>query len=491
MTHSSGRACPWCALVLAGAGVAGCDSRAVPPPRTVTGSLGVTYWPDGGKLAPVPVGDPSLAVRAHVVGAGGSDAVLDGTFAADGTFRIEGVPAGRYLLELASASASSVFFATESGEVDLGWDVLGRPDQRPVTVATPVTFELSGLRPTTAQDVVEVTSSNANVWDYIAPAGTLPAGVTAVSPVFDWSARRTNAVDGALGDRVLVHQLSAHVDPSTRLPYLAASAWAELPASFGVQEGTAQTVPVTLSPVADVGTLATTWRLQAFDDGLGDWPAGAMVVQHLLAVEAFAWTMDGGPEAAGYPDLLVVSAPPGAGDLSLALDYGRFLPAPWTEFLETRTTVRLAFRWQGATLTTLVTQGAIAPLGASPAAIAPAIGPARALRVAGRDGSVTQTGVGAAPELSWTAPRVGAADAYLVDVTRLDVSGTYLTALRVASFQTPETRLQLPQGMLAPGAWHVVSVQAFAAPAATLDTAPYRFHAPVASAGTTTAPFMP
>ena len=65
--------------------------------------------------------------------------------------------------------------------MDLGFDNLGRPDLRIATRPTPVTFELTGLAPTASQDLVEITSSNASIWERLAPQGTLAAGSTIVA----------------------------------------------------------------------------------------------------------------------------------------------------------------------------------------------------------------------------------------------------------------------------------------------------------------------
>ena len=104
-----------------------------------------------------------------------------------------------------------------------------------------------------------------------------------------------------------------------------------------------------------------------------------------------------------------------------------------------------------------------------------------------------RTGVGTGPLLAWTAPSRGPVDHYVVDVEQLAVSGTQITFIPVATFDTAETRAQFPGGTLTSSKQYVAWVTAIHEPTGHYATAPasYRRHFPQDIAQTATAPFSP
>ncbi|HET9158903.1 MAG TPA: hypothetical protein VFN91_19670, partial [Myxococcaceae bacterium] len=157
-----------------------CGGDSAPPTRRITGSRTLTYWMDSGKSPSIPSPDTQAPARIGARSLDGSINVST-TFDASGNFTLEGAPAGAYLLDFTTQGGVHHFYRTEAGNIDFGGDVLGRSDVRFPTQPTQITFDLSGLAPTDPQDVVEITSSNASVWERLAPQGTLSAGLDAAS----------------------------------------------------------------------------------------------------------------------------------------------------------------------------------------------------------------------------------------------------------------------------------------------------------------------
>ncbi|HVP59338.1 MAG TPA: hypothetical protein VMT11_02145 [Myxococcaceae bacterium] len=462
------------------------------PTRPVAGSRTVVFWSDTGKSVPLPSADtraPSTVVARTLDGKN----LVTASFDANGSFQLQGAPVGPYILELNSGSGARHFFRTEAAVVDLGADLLGRSNVQTTTQPTQVTFELSGLAAADPQDLVEITCSNAAVWDRLAPQGTLAGGVTSASVPFAWAARPTPLVSGSSGDVLYVHQLSTRVDPGSGLAYQAAQTWAADP-GLTVTAGLDQTTPVSLAPVSSSGRLTVSWRPSMFEAALTDWPAGTLIRQHSLFVEGIAWALDLGPAPrTGNPDLLMIQAGPGTPDATLDLPYGRFLPALWKERLQTYVTVRERFPYQGGTIFYSVRMAMQASMDALPAELAPTISPPRSLKVGGLDATQVRSGMGTGPVVSWTAPRNGTADYYAVDLEKLTISGTQVTFSSVATFHTTETSAQFPEGTLTSGTQVVAYVTAVREPTSHYATAPapYRRHFPQDIAQAATAPFSP
>jgi len=452
-----------------------------PPTRTIGGSRTVTFWSDLGKSAPQATSDTRAPATVVARSLDGKSAVT-AAFDANGTFQIDGAPAGPYLLEFNPGSGGERhFYRTEAAEIDLGGDVLGRSDLRVPTQPTQVTFELSGLAATDPQDLVELTSSNASIWERLAPQGTLASGLTTVSLPFDWAARPTPLLSGPSGDILYVHQLSTRVDPGTGLPYQVAQTWAQVDPATSVTAGVSQTVSLTLAPASSTGRLSVPWRPTQFEAAVTDWPPNTELLQHSLFIEGIAGQLDLGPgPRSGNPDLLELLAQPGTPDETLDLPYGRFLPALWKERLQAYVTVRLRFPYQGGTIYYGVRMAMQASMDALPSELAPTLRPPRSVLIGTASAYQVQSSVGTGPLLAWTAPSNGTPDYYVVEVFELAINGTQVSFVPVAGFYTAETRAQFPAGTLTSGKQYVAYLTAVREPTGHFATAPapYRRHFP-------------
>lgn len=480
--------------------------------RTVTGNRLVTFWPDGGALAPAVPADvlvpPLATVGAFAADGGGGVVLLPGTLAADGSYAIPNVPAGTFLLVVADGGGQVRLVATSASAVDLGFDRLGRPDAAPATLQTDVTWSLAGLDPwDPAGDQVQVVSSNAGVRDVAASGAQLAAGHTFGSVVENWAASPVGVAQTLLGagDAVWAHHLAARPTDAPGITCRAA-AHGLLLASAALADGQAATLPVdftgsTLVAVPFTGSVAVQWDLPAFEALLPAMGPGAAPVAsaHALRVGAspHALTAPAPVSRAGSPDLLLLEVPAGTPALDLgALAYGQYLPSPlWAE-------------WRGASFTAAVSYlapGATVPVGVAtsagrrepmipppPAPIAPAIGPPRSLTLGGLDATGALSGVGTVPVLAWMPPATGAASRYAVEILQLTLAaGTDSAVSRVATLVTGATAVTLPPGLLQAGGTYLARVTARAESPDAFDTAPMREAVTGSWASALTAPFAP
>src|SRR5439155_1020284 len=126
----------------------------------------------------------------------------------------------------------------------------------------------------------------------------------------------------------------------------------------------------------------------------------------------------------GAPDLVEVLSPPaGVTDLDLTFTYGNPFTTggtAWDEFVIARYEFHVPVLAQGATSPSPLTAVLdvdipVASLMAT-GNITPALSPPRNVKIAGMDATMTRTGVGATPMISWDAPTIGTATSYRVDI---------------------------------------------------------------------------
>jgi hypothetical protein len=378
---------------------------------------------------------------------------------------------------------------TDASTVDLGVDALGRPWVEWAS-NVPLTLSVAGLEPWAAGDLFEAYSATALVamMPFGAPGATgIPEGSTG------WSAATTIATtplpDAAQGDVVRVFQAkSAALGPTAS--YVAAS-------SAGVVDDGTLTAAgpnawtATLSPIVEKGAFTSSWPAPLYEANLADMGPGAIVQNHKIGVTAASRPEPLVPPFMGTymgttgPALLVARAGAGFAGAELAgLEFGRFLPWPWTEYRDVRMSARVSLVVGGTTYFIRPSVSRMEPLATAPLDAAPLVTPPRDLRVNGLAANVALAGVGTGPTLSWSPPALGTPTSYLVRVQQLP--GFAL----VVSARTAGTSLRIPDGVLAPGSTYFAWVTARVASAERLD-APLRNEFGASSADAVTATITP
>jgi hypothetical protein len=465
--------------------------------RTVSGSRLVSYWQDATSSLPAPDVAVALPPRAilhaqgawveHAGGTLGTDGTfVEGAFGKDGTYVIPDVPEGSYVLCYDPPSAPHVCTDTFSDSVDLGYDVLGRPDQARATRGTPVTLSLSGLDPwNPIREQVQITSSGANLWDVAAPGISFRGGDTSGTVVEDWS--RANVGGGPLGllvstDSLLVHQLSTRsIYVNQAITFYAAATRAAVAPATALTDGQAASISVTLEALPITGRLPVAWDPATFESHLSSLAPDARrsmgAAPHALRVGASATPLDrtGPGVAGGFPSLLRLELPSGAGPISDTLYYGHSLPASWSEWRSARFSARVSYLAAGATLP-LVEESTVErrdPVPAPDGALGPSVSPPRSPKVNDLDAFADQTAVGTTPKLSWLAPKVGAPTTYVVELYRLVASGKASASSLVLRYSTTATSVTIPPRVLEAGATYYARISARVSRVA-YDTAPLR-----------------
>jgi len=470
--------------------------------RVISGMRLATHWPDPPASAVSAPGPDTLTSLPPQVlqadGAGGltvlpgghigpDGAFVEGSFGSDGSFTVPGVAAGDYVL--CHRPAGEVVTCLDGGadQVDLGFDVLGRTDQKPATQATPVTFSFTGLDAwNPLLERIEITSSGANLWDVAAPSTAVRSGEVKATIVEDWDA--ANGTRKALNllvpaDVLHVHQLSTrsfytgfdihfYVSATHALPGPAAS-------GITVTDGQAASIPARLEPLALDGTLEVDWDPAVFEahrPALGP-PARTSLgpVPHRLTVAANAVGLEyPAPAASGSPELVVMTLPGSASRAAGSVWYGRFLPSHWKEWRGVSFSADVAYVAPGATTpwlerSEIETRTAL-PVAAGP--FTPAVTPVGSPQIGGASALEDRVGVGESPTISWSAPSVGTPTGYLVEVSRLDVKDGATISTPVLRYATARLHVALPPGMLEAGATYFARITALVNSAPI--TAPFR-----------------
>jgi hypothetical protein len=127
--------------------------------------------------------------------------------------------------------------------------------------------------------------------------------------------------------------------------------------------------------------------------------------------------------------------------------------------------------------------------------ISPTLGPVTNLSLDFADAFGTQlVAVSLTPTIRWSPPDLGSASFYQVDMLLYTAGMCHLhgcdAPTNVGTFQTQQTSLTLPPGVLMPGSAYVLVVTAKNAVASDLNSAPMRTTYPFAYAETVSQPFM-
>jgi hypothetical protein len=430
---------------------------------------------------------------------------VEGSFGSDGSFVVPGAPAGEYVLCHRPAGETVICVDGASDVVDLGYDLLGRPDQTPASRPTPVTFAFTGMDAwNPLLERIEITSSGANLWDDVTAGSFLRGGVVAATLVEDWSlasgARRPlNLLVPA--DVLHAHQLSARSFYTGFDIHFYAAATHAAPAPGGtptggtaLQDGQAASIATRLEPLPLTASAEVDWDPAVFEihrTSLGPPSRTALPAKaHRFSVAASAFSLESpSPAAAGAPALVDMTLPAGAARAAGTVWYGRFLPAHWSEWRSVRLSAEVSYLAPGAARPWLERSEIEArePLPARAGPFAPAVTPVLLPRIGSADAHQDLVGVGETPTISWSPPSVGIPTGYLVEVSRLDVAGGATSRTTLLRYGTSRQVVTIPPGILQTGTTYFARITAIVSTAPV--TAPYRGASVHARASTLTGTF--
>jgi hypothetical protein len=419
-----------------------------------------------------------------------NDTVYPGTGSSDGTFTIADVPEGPYYLKL-----NKRYLVLTANDVDLSFDIHGRPTARFATSPTPLTFDVTSMATWQADDELQLTSPAGTAAYFVEQTATAGAPVTndtALSGMtFDLSRAAVPVlIDSSEGDELTLTQLSTQTVGARTYRSVARTF---TPAPFSVTNGGAATLAGAFTTVDATKTLDVTWDRPAFSAELAShFPGASSQNLSTLAISALP---DAGSR--GYysnaPDI-VVYAPGYTTDstaVTTAWPYGDPFPSDWTRIAWIR-----YYRYRFAAipgsqsaplyarmltyrdLSTVTTAAPIEPIVGT--VVSPMIEGMGAL------GSGSLSGVGTTPTISWTAPTLGTASLYYVLVYLVSVQNGATVLQQDSSFETSATSLQIPPGIMTDGQTYAFEIEARSIPGVDLSATPNRRALPEGVASVTT-----
>lgn len=401
----------------------------------------------------------------------------DGTGAADGTFRIDGVPDGAsYTLSLVSPSGQISFDVTDRRCIDLDQYVGGRSDAAPVTVSQPMTLHLTNMQPWILGDeiITEVFNTSTEGWDLQAIFATrLAAGATSADATYDFGDTTYNysyrpggrpmLIDGSRGDVLqIAHARTDQVlDPSGRLFRTFGAIDLVDVSGVMMSAGAPTTVTGAFVPLERTIPLRFQFNRSAFDAAYTD--GRTRYLSTTIGIY-------GSPAAdrginVGIP-LATASLDDWSGTAArtaiVDTVYGDPLPAEWPRVVDQRYQRRRSFRYPGTTTRYAHTVGIdrFVPF-APPLPSMPDLLPPSNVRVGGVSG--TAAGLlafdGSAPVgVTWSG--VTAASHYVVEVMRLYPDGALTAVTRAAVLRTADTRIDVPPEVFSGGEFFFFVVSA-------------------------------
>jgi hypothetical protein len=420
-------------------------------------------------------------------GAGGYT-VIDGQGNADGTFVIDAVPDGTYWLRVPAPERAAApggadggigLYRTEASAVDAGYTQQGRSDAVPYTTPTELVLDVTGLAPWQDGDQVELFSTEAAAWYFIAQ-DFASAGQPAIDDealvgfTFDLSQDYSGSphlIDGGRTppDRLVVAQLSTSL-ATGGFPYQAMARLFE-PAPFTVVDGQTVNLSGEFTNVSIDQPITLDLRLDAVREAMTEETRPC----ELPPVLEYGWGVyvlgvAGGLGHGIYgatADFLALDVPRDQPDVVAGdMGYGMPLVGTWGIYGDARFFDPCSYMLPGAASPTVMWYGNGMTI-AEPidtfgnGALAPRLGQVRGPTIEGSDLFSEQNGFGLTPTLSWMPPSIGTPSFYVIAIHRLFLDGGGATSQEyVADLTTDQTSVTLPPGILQVGEAYVLGIVA-------------------------------
>ncbi len=459
-----------------------------PKPKDVKGTRIITTITNAGETS-APQDLTTSIISALVPDGLGGFTNIPGAGLADGTFLIPQVPKGAFWFRFGTS-----YVWTKEHDLDLDVFAYGRANAVASTLSTPLTFNITGLTPFAATDILQWYSTNVNsVYGYLGdidptnmplPGDTAMAGTTQ-----DWLDTGLLMVDTAQGDEPSLSQLSSvTVGAET---YTALSGIFK-PTNLVQTDGLPTTLNGVMAPVPQHEKVSVNWDRTPY--------AAYQTQVNPLATPSFQrfvvhtppWGTQKGFIAATADLLNLYPSSFATTPLDLGeAHYGNPFPHKWGQVYSISQNYSVRYTAPGATFArpiqaSLSTQSLREPK--KHKAIVQAISPVTGATLNGSDMFVAQSGIPASPTLAWSEPAQGEADAYSVAVLHVFAQGTRTRSVTVATLLTEASSLTIPPGILQAGQSYVFRIRAIEAEHVDPSTTPFRLNTfPSATADVLTA----
>lgn len=495
-------------LTLCAVVAVGCSSN----PGNDGGAGGEDAGPQGGRTISVSLidthhasGSPTFAardtrsrpLRAIVARPEGGFDTFEGHWTDAGIGEIQHVPDASYYLQWSDFS----YVVTDESTLDLGQDVLGRPDVPVANVATGTTLQLTGnfVAPWADGDDLQFHSLPAGylLFDVednsvqLADGGSSKPvlGDTALNLTLDWGRMRGPLLEAAQNDEVVVTKakrsyLPSPLDGGSPLLVRTLSESASS-ASVTIADGTTPVLSMPLQAVATNQTVTLDWRRSDFAALRSLAHPDAVGYTDNFYVDVLPYTADAGFYTSA-PDLLVVEADPEQpATISTTLSYGNPFSPGWPVFGQAVQTFLVRYRPNSGSLRAIRTGTYVADLisAFNAAPQRPLLVPVSHFTIDGQNATEEQVLTTPSPILSWIVPAVGTPQHYTVVVHEFTVNGSTTNVEPVAFIWTSKAAVRIPPFVLSPGHHYVFEVIAYQKSRADLAQHPYRSAFPEQGAG--------
>jgi hypothetical protein len=458
--------------------------------RTVNG-VGGTTWISATSRQTVLQDFTAIPADAFIVDAGGNIVstipATPGTGAAIGTFTIDNVPNGQYILH-----SGNRYMVTSTNAPDLGGSRGGRPNLIPLgNNSTFLNFHLTNLESWHPGDMLELFSTEADDWDFGTDRFGIPDALGNLNLNFDLrnagGNNQISLIEGTKGDRLYFGQLSNATSPNGH-PYIAMSRLVQF-APFNTVVGGTVNLTASMLNVQQLNTTAAEFHGDQFANLMFEAnPHTASGPGCGACAGFFSVVGQGGTANDGFytsnSDLLVVrdaTYPVGSVVHTGTMTYGSpanaGLVGNWGEIglVQWFGTVRYQLPGKTATqrgLASGMQLTAAASDFAAPHAIVPTLSFVRNIQIDGVNAFSDQNLASLTPLVSWDPPTVGTPTRYGISIVEVFANGAATQTRVVAQISTPNTAFRLPPGILQSG--HFYAFQMFAWDAPAQGNAPFR-----------------
>jgi hypothetical protein len=413
--------------------------------RTVSGTEIVLY-----KNGHVPVDLSTTTIAALVPNGSGGYSALAGTGTSSGTFSIPSVPKDFYLLQI-----GTIYVWTSDTVVNADSYANYRSSVVAADSSTTLTFDLTNLNSWQQTDILEMVCPNNLSYEYYYPT----VGETTFTGTFPYNNYAPAYLSVASdGDQYYIAQLITQnlgSYPFTALGrYMAPRKFTQAQGSDTPIDGELKTIAQNYTFDANINGADLTAQALAANPG-------AVLIFTSFYLDVYPGSFAKG-QSTDTPDLVIYNGPniTTNGDLGQVL-YGNPYSSKWPVYVGYDWQTLTSYLAPGATTNTqffTYVYGQTLTLPTSTSPVEPLAGVVSNPTVNGGNFFSNLSGVGTTPTLSWSAPTVGTANNYLVNILQLLNNAGNTVINPVASFYTQSTSLVVPSGLLSTGQAYVFSI---------------------------------
>jgi hypothetical protein len=415
-------------------------------PPSVDGVWRDTYYTTAGPVTAM--SSCNNAPQALAVDASNATVTMyNGTCKPDGTFKIE-APGnlGTYYLKVAGV----LYETNKRNGIDLSTDKLGRSDVAAITGVT-LDLDMTNAQSWTTGDVLVIFGANIGYrQNLVLTSGTPTPGATTVDAAASWNGYK---IEATKSDGLQLYQLGKH---TTGTGYDYASLDRVYTAPALTMENN---MPVSLTgafTTATAGSVALSIDAASFNQ-FGNIAAPTISTK---TVSGFTYATPSTDTIDSPPLISFAQNSDGLTTMTFGtLAYTDPFPSSWSRMVKISVGFTVPYSLNGingsfnANVTKVVTKQA-----AEAGAIIAAMGPPTQVKLDGVS-AFTVTSVTSVPMITWSAPSVGNATDYEVQIYEVKTSNNALTFTSVLRMVTKQTSVRIPQGYLLGQRSYIVAVR--------------------------------